>query len=161
MADFSQRPSLQSVGVRKRQQSTAYEWPNSISLIILLEYWTKHDYDACSRIWWSFAPHLKWPNRSEDMKRKNFGLFLLLEFFGVHRSINWQWPYRHFVIVRYKCIHVSDAYSLVAMKGPEGFSFFLINYMYIVSRATYHRTPRYGGVRTWVEGLILTFYDTL
>ncbi len=25
---------------------------------------------------------------------------------------------------------------------------------YILSRATYHRAPRYGGVRTWVEGLL-------
>ncbi len=26
--------------------------------------------------------------------------------------------------------------------------------MYILSRATYHRAPRYGFVRTWVEGLL-------
>ncbi len=24
--------------------------------------------------------------------------------------------------------------------------------VYILSRATYHRAPSYGGVRTWVEG---------
>ncbi len=40
---------------------------------------------------------------------------------------------------------------------PLLFAIIIINGLmifFILSRATYHRAPRYGGVRTWVEGLL-------
>ncbi len=57
--------------------------------------------------------------------------------------------YRHLILLEIKCLHWEIR--------PFGSSIFLQGWgyiSYILSRATYHRAPRYGGVRRWVEGLL-------